>query len=132
MECIKARGTRLLLAGPLALAAVALTVTACSSGGGPSVTPGSAPGQWTAAEVSKFVASGGSTGDASQDSCVEGSFEHDMSYGYAMAVIAVDPQGTISSATQLESTVVSKYGATTGAAINAQLANVVEDVGSNC
>jgi hypothetical protein len=131
MEWIKARGTRLLLAG-LAFAAAALTVTACSSGGSPAVTPGSAPGQWTTGEVSKFVASGGSTGDASQDSCVEGSFEHDMSYGYAMAVIAVDPQGTISSATQLESTVVSKYGATTGAAINAQLANVVEDVGTNC
>jgi hypothetical protein len=131
MECIKARGTRLLLAGPLALAAAALTVTACSSGGGPSVTPGSAPGQWTAAEVSKFVASGGSTGDPSQDSCVQRYFEQDMSYGYAMAVIAVDPQRT-SSATQLESTVVSKYGATTGAAINAQLANVLKDVGTNC
>lgn len=44
MECIKARGTRLLLAGPLALAAAALTVTAYSSGGGPSVTSGSVPG----------------------------------------------------------------------------------------
>jgi hypothetical protein len=58
MAFIKAyRKQRLLLAGPLAVAATALTVTAC--GGGSTAAAQGAAGQWTKAEVSQFTAASG-------------------------------------------------------------------------
>lgn len=94
---------------------------------------GSAPGQWTAAEVSQFTAAGGGTGGGSENSCIFGYFERDMSFGNAMAVVSVDPASNSSmSPAQIEAAVVSKYGTTEGDAINAQFEQVATDVGSDC
>jgi hypothetical protein len=132
MVFIKARGKQFLLAGSLA-AATAFTVTAC--GGGSAATParGSAPDQWTQAEVRQFTAAAGSGGSASQDSCIIGYFERDMSFTNAVAVVSVDSvSGTSLSPAQVKATLVSKYGAAEGDAINAQFGHVVTDSDNNC
>ncbi|HMD94857.1 MAG TPA: hypothetical protein VKG80_19670 [Trebonia sp.] len=121
----------LLLTGSLAVAVTALTVTACGGGGAAGPAQGSAPGQWTQAEVSQFTTAGGGSGG--ENSCIIGYFERDMSFGNAMAVVSVDPasDGSMSFA-QIEAAVVSKYGATEGHAVNAQFEQVATDAGTNC
>jgi hypothetical protein len=130
MVFIKAQ---LMLAGSLAAAVTAFTVTACGGGSAAAPTQGSAPGQWTQAEVSQFTAAGGSGGSASQDSCIIGYFERDMSFGNAMAVVSVDSvSGTSMSAAQVKGALVSKYGTAGGDAINAQFEQVIADADTSC
>jgi hypothetical protein len=132
MALIKAhRKQRLLLAGPLAVAVTALTVTACGGGGGPAAAQGAA-GQWTKAEVSQFTAASGAGGNG-QDTCAVGYFERDMSFGNAMAITAVDPaSGPSMSAAQVKAALDSKYGTTQGDAVNTEFEQVVTDSNSNC
>jgi hypothetical protein len=133
MVFTKAHRNQLLLAWPLAAAVIAFTVTACGGGSAAAPAQGSAPGQWTKAEVSQFTAAGGSGGSDSQDSCIIGYFERDMSFGKAMAVVSVDPaSGTSMSAAQIKAALVSKYGTAEGDAINAQFGQVVTDSDNNC
>ena len=109
------------LAGSLAAAVAAFTVTACGGGGAAAPAQGAAPGQWTKAEVSQFTAAAGADGSASQESCAIGYFERDMSFGNAMAVVSVAPaSGPSMSAAQVKAALVSKYGTTEGDAIDAQ------------
>jgi hypothetical protein len=132
MEFIKARANKLLLTGALAVAVTALTVTACG-GGAPALTQGSAPGQWTQAEVSQFTAAGGGAGSGSGTSCIVKYFEQDMSFGNAMAVVSVDPASNSSmTLAQIEAAVISKYGTTAGDAINTQFEQVDTDASANC
>jgi hypothetical protein len=133
MAFIKAyRKQRLLLAGPLAVAVTALTVTACGGSGGSTAAAQGAAGQWTKAEVSQFTAASGAGGDG-QDACAVGYFERDMSFGNAMAVTAVDPaSGPSLSAAQVKAALDSKYGTTQGDAINTEFEQVVTDSNSNC
>jgi len=129
MEFIKARRSQLLLAGSLAAMTV-LAVTAC---GGSAATPAKgAPGHWTQAQVSQFTAEGGSGGSSSQDSCIIGYFERDMSFGYAMDVVSVEPASSSLSAAQVEAALISKYGTSEGDAINAQFEQTVTDGSSHC
>jgi hypothetical protein len=133
MAFIKApRKQRLLLAGPLAVAATVLTVTACGGGGGSTAAAQGAAGQWTKAEVSQFTAASGAGGNG-QDACAVGYFERDMSFGNAMAVTAVDPaSGPSLSAAQVKAALDSKYGTTQGDAVNTEFEQVVTDSNSNC
>src|ERR1700691_3882760 len=66
MVFVKAHRKQFLLAGSLAAAVTAFTVTAC---GGSAAAPahGSAPGQWTQAEVSQFKTAAGSGGSSRQE-----------------------------------------------------------------
>jgi hypothetical protein len=122
---------QLLLAGPLAVAAAAVTVTACAGGGGAALPQGGPPGQWTKAETSQFTAAAG--GGGSQDSCIVGYFERDMSFGNAMAVVSVDPaSGPGRSAAQVKTALVKKYGTAAGNAVNAQFERVITDSDGNC
>ena len=132
MVFIKARGKLLLLAGPLAAAVTAVTVTAC--GGGSAAAPAQGPaGHWTSAEVSQFTTAAGSGGSAAQESCAIGYFERDMSFRNAMAIVSVDPaSGPSMSAAQIKAALVSKYGTAEGDAINAQLAQTITDANNNC
>jgi hypothetical protein len=133
MIVIKAPRKQLLLAGSLAAAVTLFTVTACGGGGTAAPAQGAAPGQWTQAEISQFTAAAGSDGRASQDSCVTGYFERDMSFANAMAVVAVDPASDSSmSAAQVKAAVVSKYGTAGGDVINAQFGQVVTGSDDNC
>jgi hypothetical protein len=133
MALIKAHKKQFLLTGSLAVAVTALTVTACGGGGAASLAQGSAPGQWTQAEVSQFTAAGGGSGSGSENSCIIEYFEHDMSFGNAMAVVSVDPASDSSmTPAQIKAAVVSKYGTTEGDAINTQFNQVITDAGSNC
>jgi len=132
MIFIKPRKRQLFLTGALAAAVTALTVTACGGGSAAPLAQGSAPGQWTKAEVSQFSAAGGSDGSAS-DSCAIGYIERDMSFGNAMALNSVDPaSGPNMSPAQIEAAVVSKYGMTEGDAINTQYEQAISDVSNNC
>ena len=111
----------------------AFTVTACGGGGGAALAQGAAPGQWTKAEISQFTAAAGAGGSDSQDSCIVGYFERDMSFGNAMAVVSVDPaSGPSMSAAQVKTALVSKYGTAEGDTVNAQFEQVVTDSDSNC
>jgi hypothetical protein len=127
-----------LVAGSLAVIMTALTVTACggakvaASAQGTATTQGSAAGQWTKAEVSKFKAASGAAAGDSQESCVIGYFERDMSFGNAMAVTTVDPASSSLSAAQIKTAVVGKYGTTEGGTINAQFGRVVTDSNTDC
>ena len=134
MVFIKAHRTRLLLAGSLAAAATAFTVTACGGGGPAGPAQGSAPGQWSQAEVSQFTAAGGSAGSDSENSCIIWYFERDMSYGNAMAVAAVQSgsSGAGLSPAQVKTALVSKYGTAEGDAISAQYGQVLSDSVNNC
>ena len=133
MVFINAHRKQLLLAGSLAVAVTAFTVTACGGGGAAAPAQGSAPGRWTQAEVGQFTAAAGSGGSANQESCAIGYVERDMSFGNAMAVVSVDPaSGTSMSAAQIKAALVSKYGTAEGDAINAQYGQVVTDSDNNC
>jgi hypothetical protein len=132
MRFIGKRSNQLLLAWSLAVAATAATVTACGSGSASSLAQGAAPGQWTKAQVSQFTAAGGTGGSDSQDSCIIGYFERDMSFGNAMAVASVSPASSSMSTAQIKSAVVGRYGTTAGDAINAQFDEVVADAADNC
>ena len=131
MQFIEAHRRQFLLAGSLAVAVTALTVTACGGGGGGGTaaaapTQGSAAGHWTTAEVSQFTAASGASGGNSQDMCAVGYFERDMSFGNAMDLVSVDPaSGPSLSAAQVKAALVSKYGTTEGDAINAQFDQTV-------
>jgi hypothetical protein len=119
------------LAGALALAATAVTVTAC--GGAAAQAQGAAPGQWTKAEVSQFTAAAGAGGSDSQDACAIGYFQRDMAFGNAMAIVSVDPaSGPSLSAAQVKAALVSKYGSAQGNTINAQFERTVTDSNDNC
>jgi hypothetical protein len=132
MVFVKAHRKQFLLAGSLA-AVTAFTVTACGGGSAAAPAQGSAPGQWTQAEVSQFKTAAGSGGSSSQDSCVIAYFERDMSFGNAEDVVSVDSaSGTSLSAAQVKAAVVSKYGTAKGDAINAQFGQVVTDSDNNC
>jgi hypothetical protein len=137
MTFIKVPKKRLLLAAPLAVAVTALTVTACGGGSvaaGTAVTQGSVPGQWTQAEVSQFKAAadaGGAGISASQESCVMGYVKRDMSFKNAIAVVSADPSGTMPAA-KLKAALVTKFGAVTGNAMNAQFGQAVTDSDNNC
>jgi hypothetical protein len=131
MVFIKAHRKQLILA--VSLAVTALTVAACGGGGPAAVAQGAAPGQWTKAEVSQFTAAGGGSGGDSQDSCIIGYFERDMSFANAMAVVSVDPaSGAGMSAAQVKAALVSKYGTTQGDATSAQFEQTVTDSDTNC
>ena len=134
MVSINSHRTRLRLAGSLAAAVTALTVTACGGGGPAAPAAGSAPGQWTQAETSQFTAAGGSAGSDSETSCIIGYFERDMSYGNAMAVAAVQSGSSSSglSPAQVKTALVSKYGTAGGDAISAQYGQVLSDSVNNC
>ena len=134
MVFIKAHRKQLLLAGSLAVAVTALTVTACGGGSAAAPAQGSAPGQWTQAEVSQFTAAAGSGGSGSQDSCIVGYFERDMSFGNAMAVAVGGPghRAASLSPAQVKAALVSKYGTAEGDAINAQFGQAVTDAVNNC
>jgi hypothetical protein len=132
MAFIKAHKKQVLLTGALAVAVTAFTVTACGGGGAASPAEGSAPGQWTQAEVSQFTAAGGGAGSGSETSCITGYFERDMSFGNAMAVVSVDPASGSMSLAQIEAAVVNKYGTTEGGAINAQFEQAATDASTNC
>jgi hypothetical protein len=133
MVFIKAHRKRFLLAGSLAVAVTALTVTACGGGSGAAVTQGSSPGQWTAAEVSQFTTAADAGGDTSGESCAIGYVKRDMSFKNAMAVASVDPaSGASLSAAQLKAALVSKFGPTEGNAIDAQFGRAISDSDSNC
>ena len=129
MVFIKARRKRFLLAGSLAAAVTALTVTACGGASTAAMVQGS-PGHWTAAEISQFTAEAGS-GGSSEDSCIAGYFERDMSFDYAMDVGSVTANSNLSDA-QIKAALVSKYGTAKGAAIDAQYAQVVTDSVNHC
>ncbi|MGH3277032.1 MAG: hypothetical protein ACRDNZ_22230, partial [Streptosporangiaceae bacterium] len=132
MVFIKTRRKQFLLAGPLAAAVTAFTVTAC--GGGTAATPAQgAPGHWTQAEDSKFTTEAGSGGGASQDSCIIGYFERDMSFGDAMDVVSAESASSTSlSAAQLKTALISKYGTAQGGAIDGQFAQTVTDSNNHC
>jgi hypothetical protein len=133
MVFITAHKKQFLLTTSLAVAVTAFTVTACGGGGAASVAQGSAPGQWTQAEVTQFTAAGGGAGSGSENSCIIGYFKQDMSFGNAMAVVSVDPASDSSMTTaQIESAVLSKYGTTDGDTINTQFEQVVTDAATNC
>jgi hypothetical protein len=139
MRFIKTRRKRLLLAGPLALAVAALTVTACGGGSVAAAkagTQGSAPGQWTQAEVSQFTAAadaGDSGVNASEESCVVGYVKRDMSFKNAMAVVSVDPaSGPSMTTAQLKAALVSRFGTAAGAAMNSQFGQAITDSDNNC
>ena len=131
MIFIKARRSQLLLAGSLAAVTV-LAVTACGGGSAATPAPGS-PGHWTQAEVSQFTTAAGSGGSGSQDSCIIGYFERDMSFGNATDVVSVDSASSTSlSAAQVEVALISKYGTAKGDAINAQFVQTVTDSNNHC
>ena len=133
MVFIKAHRKQVFLAGSLAAAVTAFTVTACGGGGAAAPPQGAAPGKWTQAEISQFTAAAGSGGSASQESCATGYVERDMSFSNAMAVVSVDPaSGPSLSAAQIKAALVSKYGTAEGGAINAQYGQVVTDANNNC
>jgi hypothetical protein len=133
MVFIKAHRKQFLLAGSLAAVVTVCTVTACGGGGAAAPAQGSGPGQWTQAEVSQFTAKAGSGGSVSQDSCIIGYFERDMSFANAMAVVAVEPaSGASLSNAQVKAALVSKYGTAEGDAINTQFGQVVTDSDNNC
>jgi hypothetical protein len=133
MMLSKARKRQLYLAGPLAAAVTALTVTACGGGSPAAQAQGAAPGRWTKAEVSQFTAAGGGSGRDSQDACIIGYFERDMSFGNAMAVVSVDPASDAGmSAAQVKAALISKYGTVKGDATDAQFERTVTDSVSNC
>jgi hypothetical protein len=133
MVFIKAHRKQLFLAWSLAAAVTAFTVTACGGGSVAASARGSAAGRWTQAEVSKFRAAAGSGSSASQESCIIGYFERDMSFGNAMDVVSVDSASSNSmSAAQVKSALVSKYGTAEGDAINAQFGQVVSDSDNSC
>ena len=133
MVFIKAHRKQFLLAGSLA-AVTAFTITACGGGGAAGPAQGSAPGQWTQTEVSQFTAAGGSAGSDSQNSCIIGYFERDMSFGNAMAVAAVESAapGAGLSPAQAKAALVSKYGTAEGGAISAQFGQVLSDSVNSC
>jgi len=128
MVFIKAHGRRLLLAGSLAVAG-AFTVTACG-GSAALAAPGSA-GHWTAAEVSQFTAASGSSG-SSEDSCIIGYFERDMSFANAKAVGSAEPASDDLSAAQIKGTLISKYGTARGDEIDAEFAQTITDSVAHC
>jgi hypothetical protein len=131
MVFIKAHRKQLLLAGSLA-AVTAFSVTACGGGGVAAPAQGS-PGHWTQAEVSQFTAEAGSGGSASQDSCIIGYFERDMSFGNAMDVVSVEPASSAGlSPAQVKAALISKYGTAKGDAINAQFAQTGTDSNNHC
>jgi len=130
MAFIKAHGKRLLLAGSLA-AVTAFTVTACGGASAASSAQGS-PGHWTAAEINEFTAAAGANG-GSEDSCIIGYFERDMSFANARAVGSVESaSGGNSSAAQVKTALISKYGTARGDAIDAQFAQVLTDSVNHC
>jgi hypothetical protein len=139
MVFIKAHRKQFLLAGSLAVAVTALTVTACGGGGstsapaqGAASAQDAAPGQWTQAEVGQFTAAAAAGGNASQESCVIKYVKQDMSFGNAMDVVSVDPASDNMSAAQVEAAVASKYGTAEGNAINAQFGQAATDASNNC
>ena len=131
MVFIKARRKHLLLAGSLA-AVTAFSVTACGGGSAAAAAHGS-PGHWTQAEISQFTAEAGSGGSASQDSCIIGYFERDMSFGNAMDVASVESASSASlSAAQVKAALTSKYGTAEGGAIDAQFTQTGTDSDNHC
>jgi hypothetical protein len=129
----KTHRKQFLLTGPLVIAAAAVTITACGGGSGTAQTQGSAPGKWTQAEISQFTTAAGASGGDSQESCITGYFERDMSFGNAMAIVSVDPaSGPSKSAAQVKAALVSKYGAAEGGTINTQFEQVVTTSDSSC
>ncbi len=135
MEFVRTHGKRFLLAGSLAAAVTAFAVTACGGGSGGSAAAAAqgSPGHWTSAEVSRFTTAAGSGGSASQDSCIIGYFERDMSFGNAMDVVSVEPASSPAlSPAQVKTALISKYGTSEGGVINAQFAETVTDSDSHC
>jgi hypothetical protein len=124
---------KLTRAASLAVVVTALTVTACGGGSGAALAQGAPPGQWTKAETSQFTAVAGTDGSGSQDSCIAGYFERDMSFGNAMAVVSVAPaSGPSRSDAQIKAALVKKYGAAGGDAVDAQFERVEADSVDNC
>ncbi len=127
----KAHRKQFLLAGPLAAAVAAVTITACGGGSAPAFAQGSAPGHWTQAEVSHFAAANGLDGSNTEDSCIAGYIARDMSFGNAMAVTSVTPSNNMSDA-QVEAALVAKYGTAEGDAIYGQYKQAISNSVSNC
>jgi hypothetical protein len=136
MSFSKSHKKQLRLAGAIAAAVTALTVTACGGGGVASVAAvasGSAAGHWTQAEVSQFTAAAIAGGDTAGGSCAVGYVKQDMSFPNAMAIAAVDPASDTSmSEAQVKAAVLSKYGTARGNAINAQFGQAATDADNNC
>jgi hypothetical protein len=121
-----------LLTGTLAVAVTAFMVTGCG-GSGAAAAQGAAAGKWTKAEISQFETASGADASDSQDSCITGYFERDMSFGGAMAVVSVDPASSSSmSPAQVKAALVRKYGAAEGGTVNTQFEHVVTDSDTHC
>jgi hypothetical protein len=125
----EAHRKRFFLAGPLIAVMTAVTITACG-GSTPAIAQGSAPGHWTKAEISQFIAASGSAGSTSSNSCLAGYFERDMSFEYAMAVSKVITDSM--SVPQVGAALVAKYGAAAGNTVFSQFKQVVSDTAINC
>jgi hypothetical protein len=126
----KTHKKQFLLAGPLVAAVTAVTIAACGGGSTPAVAQGSAPGHWTQAEVGEFVTASGSDDGDSEDSCIAGYFERDMSFGNAMAIGKVSSDSM--STPQVGAALVAKYGTTEGGVIYSQYKQVISDSTINC
>jgi len=126
----KTHRKQFLLAWPLAAVVTAVTITACGGGSAPAFAQGSAPGHWTQAEISEFVAGAGLDTSDSTNSCIARFFERDMSFGNAMAVGSVSSAST--SASQVGPALVAKYGTAEGDAVDSQFKQVVSDSAINC
>ncbi|MGD0244107.1 MAG: hypothetical protein ABSB59_27825 [Streptosporangiaceae bacterium] len=133
MVFIRQHSKQFLLTGTLAVAVTAFMVTACGGGSGAAAAQGAAAGKWTQAEISQFEAASGADAGDSQDSCITGYFERDMSFGSAMAVVSVDPASSSSmSPAQVKAALVRKYGAAEGGTVNTQFEHVVTDSDNEC
>lgn len=137
MVFIEPHRKQFLLAGPLAVAVTALTVTACGGGSAAGLAQGApgqgTPGQWTKAEVSQFTAASGADSGDSEETCAIGYFQRDMSFENAMAVVSVDPaSGPSLSPAQVKAALVGKYGTAEGDAVNAQYEQAVTDSDNHC
>ena len=133
MVFIRQHSKQFLLTGTLAVAVTAFMVTACGGGSGAAAAQGAAAGKWTQAEVSQFDAASGADAGDSQESCITGYFERDMSFGAAMAVVSVDPASSSNmSPAQVKAALVSKYGAGEGGTINTQFQQTVTDANAKC
>jgi hypothetical protein len=106
--------------------AVCAALTACGGGSSSSsIAAVAAPGQWTSAELAHFESVGGSAGQGTaSDDCIAKEISDAMSYGDAMAVVAVAPASTDMSSAQIQAALIAKYGQQEGSTLYAEFAAV--------
>jgi hypothetical protein len=118
-------------ASVVAVIAVCAALTACGGGSSSSsISPGAAPGQWTSADLAHFESVGGSAGQGTAvDNCIAKDVSEAMSYGDALAVVAVVPASTNMSGAQIKSALIAKYGQQEGSTLYTESTSVDA---SNC